>query len=305
MKNLRKNLMIYGLALLLSIADCAFATNPIIAVIYKDFEKDAGLELYSDESFNNDKIIGMYYNGVEVTLLSDPAFQLAKVRIGEVEGYIQTAYLVYDKAKIDALPVQHLSVKTISLKKKTSKLNLRQKPSQDSRSEGQFAHGQEVYLLGVSGEWSHVMIGDKTGFMKTSFLQDTGRSAAISLPNQSSEESKPLQGSARTYSVEKRNDYRGYSVMASLVETAENTFAVDIHVQYPDQWTMNDDIISFGVYVNGEKVANAPASGREGYLPSRFQTSVDIDATIQSIRVVPNWGKMPDSQEEAVDIPVI
>lgn len=304
MKNLRRKCAVYSLALLLGIAGIAFATNQETAVIYKDFEHDAGLEMYSDQSFADSKIIGRYYNGVVVTLLSDPAFQLAKVIIGNMEGYMQTAYLTYDLDKIEALPEQELPIKRISLKDSKSKLNLREHPSQDSRSAGQYANGQEVMLLGISGEWSHVMIGDKTGFMKTSFLQDTGRSAAVSPLMHNNSTSKPLQGASRKYSVEKRNDYRGYSVLASLVETAENTFAVDIHVQYPDQWTMNDDIISFGIYVNGEKLANAPASEREGYLPSRFQTTVDIDAAIQSIRVVPNWEKFPDSQDEAVDLPV-
>lgn len=299
-----KFLFVLCACVLLMVASSCHAAGQDTAVSFKDFEHEAGLELYPQDGIDPGKLLGMYRNGVTVTLLSDPAFDMCKVRIGSIEGYMSSAYLVYDAAQIEALPAQLLPVRTIVLKDQKSQLNLREKPVQESRSLGQYPHGQEVALLGLSGEWAHVMIGEEIGFMKTSYLADTDRTIEAPKPSQSNVAPQPVAGDVRQFQAEKLLEYRGFTVTASLSETAQDTFDVDIRVKYPAQWTVNDDIISFGLYVNGEKAANIPVTERDGYLPARFQSTVEISGEINSLRVVTNWGKMPDSQDEAVDVPV-
>lgn len=292
-----------AIVLLLCIATAASASAVVpygSAIIYKAFEQETGLELYEKEDISSN-VLGVYHLGVEVLLLSDPAYDLTRVRIGETEGYMLSAYLVYDDTLISQLPAINLPVKTVSLNSTASKLNLRSTPSVKGKSLGQYKHGQQVIVLADADEWNHVKIGDKYGYMASAFLADAGTTAAIPSRATSQTAKPPVQGEARAYYATQYIGLRQYTVNASLTETAQNSFAVEISIQYPDQWTVNDDITSYGLYINGAKTANVPCvKWNDSSLPEHFSTTVEIMGTIQSIHIVPNWGKAPNHEQEAV-----
>ena len=291
------------LAALMSMPLLASAADYGKAVISIDNVSGPYLELYSDESYANDKIIGKYPSGVEVTLLSDPAHKLAMVRIGDTVGYMNSAYLVDDARKIALLPEQQLPVMAITLKNPKSSLRLRSIASTKGKSLGSYKHGQEVVVLGIAGDWSHVQIGDKIGYMLTSYLREAGSVKAESSVTMPGQNAKPLIGEGRAYYASKTHDIVGYTVIATMKETAQGVFSIEIDIQYPEQWSVNDDINSFALYVNGKKMANVPYISY-GTNPSQFATTVEVSGEIQSIRILPNWFHLPEYEPEAVDFTI-
>lgn len=109
--------------------------------------------------------LGKYYTGTEVTLLS---FHNGwyKVKIGSLEGYMQSDYLTINSSShvISAQPVV-----TIRNARGTG-LHLRSAQSTSSASYGLYANGTQVTVLGISETWAHVQIDGQIGFMLLSGL---------------------------------------------------------------------------------------------------------------------------------------
>lgn len=112
--------------------------------------------------------LGKYYSGVEVTVLSTQGADWAKVRIGILEGYMQTKYLALDaqpRSVKSAIPTL-----TVSNPNATDRLNLREKQSATSASLGRYYNGTSVEVLGVGDTWDHVRVDGKLGFMMAKYL---------------------------------------------------------------------------------------------------------------------------------------
>ena len=111
--------------------------------------------------------LGKYYSGVVVEQLSAEKNGWMQVRIGNLEGYMQTKYLEYGanaKAVQSAMP--NVKIKNAG----GTGLNLREKQSTTAKSLGLYKNGTNVTVLGISETWAHVSVAGKTGFMLREWL---------------------------------------------------------------------------------------------------------------------------------------
>lgn len=110
------------------------------------------------------KVLGIYYNGTPVTLLSSNNGWY-HVRVDGVEGYMRQEYL--ERRSMVASD----SVATI-VTPNNSGLNMRQGPGKQYDSMRQFSGGNYVMVLAKGGSWWKVSIDGYVGFMSTEFLKD-------------------------------------------------------------------------------------------------------------------------------------
>lgn len=126
--------------------------------------------------------LGKYYNGCVVALLSDESDGWIHVRIGNLEGYMDTRYLLLD-AEINSVAS---AMPTLTIRNSSGTgLNLHENPVKSSATLGVYLNGRSVQVLGLSENWYHVQVAGKTGFMISSgfsdrlsyFSTDTGSSS--------------------------------------------------------------------------------------------------------------------------------
>ena len=111
--------------------------------------------------------LGKYYNGVAVTMLSEVQNGWIKVRIGNLEGYMESVYLLVD----GQLGSVTSATPTVSVSSANgARLNLREKQSDISNSLGLYNNGTKVQVLGLSETWCHVQVDGKVGFMMSKYL---------------------------------------------------------------------------------------------------------------------------------------
>ena len=114
--------------------------------------------------------LGKYYNGVSVTLLgyAGDGQEWAQVRIGTLEGYMESKYLSQNgKSVASAMPQVKVQVPA------GQTLHLRQSQSETSASLGRYSGGTTVQVYGISTQWYHVKVGEKEGFMLARYLTPT------------------------------------------------------------------------------------------------------------------------------------
>ena len=112
--------------------------------------------------------LGKYYNGVRVIIEGDISSEWTPVSIGNLHGYMKTEYLVTD---VNDAPVSAMPVLIVNNPNAAKNLNLREKQSTSSKSLGIYPNGTEVILMGFTGEWAHVIVGDQMGFMQAKYLK--------------------------------------------------------------------------------------------------------------------------------------
>jgi uncharacterized protein YgiM (DUF1202 family) len=125
--------------------------------------------------------LGKYYNGTKVTVLAHPPEPgWAKVRVGNTEGYMMDQYLAFG-TEADGVRDMRPTVRVTG-----GKVNLREAPSLNAKSLGQYSNGTEMKVWGICGEWLHVANGVKSGYMLASLLS--------SLPGGGSTTPSPIIG---------------------------------------------------------------------------------------------------------------
>lgn len=106
------------------------------------------------------KVVGYYYNGVEVTILSKPNEDWVYVSIGknnEQNGYISSRHLETEtKTDSNELPRYHSLSTSLNL---SSETNLSSSVALDLES--------EIILLGYGNDWWHVQVGNQSGFINS------------------------------------------------------------------------------------------------------------------------------------------
>ncbi len=107
---------------------------------------------------------GKYYNGTQVLVLDYVDAEWVHVAIGNLEGYMNTSFLVFDEA---FAPASVLPIMTVNI----NNLNLREGQSTSSHSLGQYPKGTQVVLLGFNDTWAHVAVNGITGFMMGKYLK--------------------------------------------------------------------------------------------------------------------------------------
>ncbi len=106
--------------------------------------------------------LGKYYNGVYVEVLSTLDNGFTQVRIGNLVGYMKTEYLTTNYVA-SAMPLLKIN--------SSGKVNLREQASTSSNSLGLYPKDTEAILLGFNGNWAHVIVDGKIGFMLTTYLK--------------------------------------------------------------------------------------------------------------------------------------
>ena len=127
--------------------------------------------------------IGQYRNGTQVKVVSYGA-TWCEVYVGTKHGYMMTSYLSFSYVP----PVSGGSgssggtggntgstgganlVAYVTNPRSTQVLNLREYPSQDARSLGQYRNGTRVNVVTYGANWCEVYVGDKHGYMMTAYL---------------------------------------------------------------------------------------------------------------------------------------
>ena len=141
----------------------------LVRVANEDPETMLPLRAVPDERSD---IVAAYSNGVEAMILDEPEEdgKYALVRVGEgqssLEGYMDINSLARDGQPVDL----RTSVVIVTASGGLDWLNLRERPDAQSRALGQFAVGMPVEVLGVMGEWFHVLVEGQVGFMMSSYL---------------------------------------------------------------------------------------------------------------------------------------
>lgn len=112
--------------------------------------------------------LGKYYNGVRVELLSGGDSVWVRVRVAGVEGYMQRSYLA-SGAEADRVQSATPTVWVLNPNPR-DRLNLRAAPDASSDSLGKYYNGTSVTVLGIAGDWYHVRVDGKTGYMDAHYL---------------------------------------------------------------------------------------------------------------------------------------
>jgi len=110
--------------------------------------------------------LGKYYNGTKVVLLDQKNTKSGwtRVRIGDLEGYMMTKYLVFGE---EAKQILSYQPEVIIDNRSGEGLNFRIAPKGNADIIQLLQDGTKVTVLGISDQWLHIMIGDKTGFIRS------------------------------------------------------------------------------------------------------------------------------------------
>ena len=121
--------------------------------------------------------IGQYRNGTQVKVVSYGA-SWCEVYVGTKHGYMATNYLSFSYVPPASGGTGSTGGSTggsnlvayVTNPRSTQVLNLREYPSQDARSLGQYRNGTRVNVVTYGANWCEVYVGDKHGYMMTSYL---------------------------------------------------------------------------------------------------------------------------------------
>lgn len=115
---------------------------------------------------------GRYYNGTIVTLLDNVngTKEWTHVDICGVQGYMKSEYLDFTPDPDEHLPC--LSLLEV-FNSSAGNLHLRAKPDTASQSLGLYENGTLCAVIGVTGDWAHVICGEQTGYMLYKHLRSS------------------------------------------------------------------------------------------------------------------------------------
>ena len=118
----------------------------------------------------------IYNNGTPVTIYDDYSDGWSRVGIGNgaIEGYIRTEWLLDDLQDVQPFEVPVVLISNIA---EDGVVNLRELPMVESQYIDQYPLGQEGIGLGMSEKWYHVSIDENIGFMDTTYLLKTEKTA--------------------------------------------------------------------------------------------------------------------------------
>ena len=226
--------------------------------------------------------LGRYYNGTAAQRI--PGYKddvWAHVSVGNRTGYMQKKYLAVGADPAAIPSAQPLMV--VNNESSSSWLNLREEPSQNSRVLGQFFNGKQVTVLGDLGDWLHVSVDGVIGFMMPGFLR----------PAEQQEVSSDMPAPAaapRLRQFEVFAAQAGYSLSASAIEISPSTFSVHANIAFSPDYTTNDDIVRYALYVDGARKCDLDAfwaSGNKLLAPTTFTTTVALEQPPHALSLVP------------------
>ena len=122
---------------------------------------------------------------------------------------------------------------------KKSKINVRSQPNTNSDTVTQLSYGDQVYLLGTSGEWAQVYAKGKLGYMYTKYLEP------YSIPNYVMQYSSGDQVITLGSTIEQKLSGTGVNeqeAFRSYLATSQHTGYLDDVVEYVTINTGSEDV---------------------------------------------------------------
>ena len=119
------------------------------------------------EKTENSASLGKYYNGCTVAIVQKGNDGWSRVRIGNLEGYMKNQFLDFNAPKDQQT---ELLPKVTIQNPNGQGANLRRQASTRVSAVALYPNGTQVQVLGIAGEWCHVLIDGEIGFMMTQYL---------------------------------------------------------------------------------------------------------------------------------------
>ena len=119
------------------------------------------------EKTANSASLGKYYNGCTVAIVQKGNDGWSRVRIGNLEGYMKNQFLDFNAPKDQQT---ELLPKVTIQNPNGQGANLRRQASTRVNAVALYPNGTHVRVLGIAGEWCHVLIDGEIGFMMTQYL---------------------------------------------------------------------------------------------------------------------------------------
>lgn len=119
------------------------------------------------EKTANSASLGKYYNGCTVAIVQKGNDGWSRVRIGNLEGYMKNQFLDFNAPKDQQT---ELLPKVTIQNPNGQGANLRRQASTRVNAVALYPNGTQVRVLGIAGEWCHVLIDGEIGFMMTQYL---------------------------------------------------------------------------------------------------------------------------------------
>ena len=128
--------------------------------------------------------LGQYRNGTQVRVVSYGS-TWCEVYVGTRHGYMMTRYLSFDGnyTPPTSPSTPSYTVAYVNNPRPTQVLNLRESPSQSSRSLGQYYNGTQVRVVSYGSTWCEVYVGTRHGYMMTRYLSFDGNYIPPSYPS--------------------------------------------------------------------------------------------------------------------------
>jgi uncharacterized protein YgiM (DUF1202 family) len=109
--------------------------------------------------------LGKYYTGVRLFVLG--VGEWTEVHIGNQLGYMKTEFIsMGDDPVTSAMPLL-----TVHNPGAAANLHLRAEPSTAASSLGLYKNGTQVIVMGINGDWAHVIVDGTMGFMLAAYLR--------------------------------------------------------------------------------------------------------------------------------------
>lgn len=119
------------------------------------------------EKTENSASLGKYYNGCTVAIVQKGNDGWSRVRIGNLEGYMKNQFLDFNAPKDQ----QTEMLPKVTIQNSNGQgVNLRKQASTHVNAVALYPNGTQVQVLGIAGEWCHVLIDGEIGFMMTQYL---------------------------------------------------------------------------------------------------------------------------------------
>ena len=107
-----------------------------------------------------------------------------RIAAGGMEGYMSTQYLSDTGSTVGSNTGTTTSlVAYVNNPRSTQVLNLRESPSQNARSIGQYRNGTRVKVVSKGATWCEVYVGTRHGYMMTRYLSFDGSYTEPSYPS--------------------------------------------------------------------------------------------------------------------------
>ncbi len=143
------------------------------AAVVRSAKEGELVRLYK-EANTESEILLLYYDGVQLELISSATDGWCNVRLGTLEGYIQSADLALDEASLPKSKIPQLTINpgdpTGTRARTVPTAPLRMEPNTSARTLASYAKGVKALLLGYCDGWCQLSVKDKIGFMQTKYL---------------------------------------------------------------------------------------------------------------------------------------